>query len=524
MDMRRETGTMTAIVSWRRLVLVGVAATGLVGLAVVRGGPGGRQAQAGAPANVPGQIAVRRSASSGRTIRLLFAGDVMLGRGVAPFAASDPEGLFTGIRFEVSSADLAVANLESPLTVRPHDPTVGPNALEARPASAALLAAAGFDAVGIANNHAGDAGPRTVPETIRALSRAGIVDVGGGSSAAQAYEPRIVELGQVRVALLAFDATGQGPRAVGGTPGVAAWNRRLAREAVLRARSEAAVVAVGIHGGTEYMPATDPYVMRLARQLASWGADIVWGQGPHVVQPIRVIHARDHGRPTIVATSLGNLLFDQHIPGTQTGAMLEVVAGADGVRAFRIGSVRATVPVQFLGWRLPQGDAAALGGEWWTLARSVRPAAAQRPPSLAGLKGEVVDAALGDPEGNGGRQLVVAYRSPFRPTNLSPLVPRDELVDRRGLAAHVGLYRPRDLRPLWVAGTLLRPVAAVAACDGAIAVAYSALNSGRIVATDAWRWGGFGFLTLPLLPGRGVAACANVDGRLDPVVLERSPR
>ncbi len=201
-----------------------------------------------------------------------------------------------------------------------------------------------------------------------------------------------------------------------------------------------------------------------------------------------------------------------------------MLAGADGVRAFRIGSARAAAPVEFLGWRLPQGDAVALGGEWWTLARPVRPLATERPRSLAGFKGEVVDAALGDPEGNGGRQLVVAFRRPFRPTNVSALVPRHELVDRRGLTAHVGLYRPRDLRPLWVAGTLLRPVAAVAACDGAIAVGYSTLNGSAIVGTGAWRWGGFGFLTLPELPGPGVAACANVDGRLDPVVLERSSR
>jgi hypothetical protein len=194
------------------------------------------------------------------------------------------------------------------------------------------------------------------------------------------------------------------------------------------------------------------------------------------------------------------------------------------VRAFRIGAVRAAAPVQFLGWRLPHGNAAALGGDWWTLARPVTPVTAKRPRSLAGFRGEVVDAAIGDPEGSGGRLLVVAFRRPFRPTNISALVPRRELVDRHGLTAHVGLYRPRDLRPLWVAGTLLRPVAALAACDGAIAVAYSTLDRRAIVGTDAWRWGGFGFLTLPELPGPGVPACADVDGRLDPVVLERSSR
>ena len=491
---------LTAVPLRRRLLLILAVVTGLLAAA-------------------PGA-----GASSPRTVRLVFAGDVMLGRGVAPVAAADPQGLFAGVRDEVSAADLAVANLESPLTLRPHRPAFGPNALEARPGSAALLRSAGFDAIAIANNHAGDAGPHTVTDTLAALARARLTALGGGSSAATAYAPTIVVVHHVRVALLAFDATGQGPRAKHATPGVASWNEPLVRAAVRRARREADVVTVGIQGGTEYVPATDPHVLELARQAASWGADVVWGQGPHVVQPIRVIHVRSDGRPTIVATSLGNFLFDQHIPGTQRGALLEVLAGAGGVRAFRIGAVRATAPLQFLGWKLPQGDAAALDGDWWSLARRFAPAPAPRPPSLAGFPGTVVAAAVGNAEGNGGRQLVVAFRRPFRRTNISPLVSRRELVDRHGLTAHVGLYRPGTLQPLWIAGTLLRPVAAVAACDGAIAVGYSRLNGHAIVSTGAWRWGGFGFSTLPPLPGRGVAACANVDGRLDPVVLERSSR
>src|SRR3990172_4024649 len=103
----------------------------------------------------PGGARAAPPARSGAAVRLLFAGDVMLGRGVARVAASDPAGLFAGIRLEVASADLAVANLESPLTSQPHDPSSGPNALEAPAASAAQLARAGLDAVGVANNHAG---------------------------------------------------------------------------------------------------------------------------------------------------------------------------------------------------------------------------------------------------------------------------------------------------------------------------------------------------------------------------------
>src|SRR6266540_4348186 len=59
--------------------------------------------------------------------RVLFAGDVMLGRGVAAAGRDDPSGLLAGVRSVVAGADLAVANLESPLTRRRHDPAAGPN-------------------------------------------------------------------------------------------------------------------------------------------------------------------------------------------------------------------------------------------------------------------------------------------------------------------------------------------------------------------------------------------------------------
>jgi poly-gamma-glutamate capsule biosynthesis protein CapA/YwtB (metallophosphatase superfamily) len=467
------------------------------------------------------------AAPAPRPITLLFTGDVMLGRGVAPLVRSDPAAVFGGVRFELSSADLAVANLESPLTTRAHLASHGPNALEARPGSARLLAAAGFDAIAIANNHAGDAGPHTVPDTIGALAAAGIPVLGAGATLAAAFTPRILVSHGVRVALLSFDDTGEGPRAGPSSPGVAWWDPARARRAVERARAEADVVVVGIQGGSDYDPTTDPWLMHLGRLLARWGADIVWGTGPHVVQPTRTV-VSPGGRVTIVATSLGNLLFDQHIPGTRTGELLEVLAGSGGVRAYRLGTTaqEPSNAVDFGHWKLPAGDAAALGAEWWTIAGAVTAARPAPVPSLRGFPGRVAAAAVGDVEGNGGTELAVSFWRPYRSTDVNALIPRRLLVDRRGLTAHLGIYRPAGRAEIWVAGTLLRPIRRLAACAGAIAVGYSTLDGGTVVGTGAWRWTGFGFTPLADLPGAGVPGCADVDGdgRLDPVILGRSRR
>ena len=204
-----------------------------------------------------------------------------------------------------------------------------------------------------------------------------------------------------------------------------------------------------------------------------------------------------------------------------------MLAGHDGTRAWRVGSTdHLEGPVRFRGWRPPRNDAVWLQGGWWALARPVTPAVAGDPAPIAAFEGDVVDATLGDPDTDGRPDLVAAFRRPFSPTSVNVLLARETLVDRHGRTAHVGLYRPEDLRPRWVAGTLVRPVSALAACDGALAVAYSNLDDPAVVATGAWQWGGFGFLTLPDLPGPGSPACADVDGDglLDPLVLERSFR
>jgi hypothetical protein len=81
-----------------------------------------------------------------------------------------------------------------------------------------------------------------------------------------------------------------------------------------------------------------------------------------------------------------------------------------------------------------------------------------------------------------------------------------------------------DLSEIWVAGTVIQPVRRLAACTGALAVAYSTLGRSRVAATSAWRWQGFAFLPLPELPGRGKPTCIDIDrdGRSEAAIMERS--
>jgi poly-gamma-glutamate capsule biosynthesis protein CapA/YwtB (metallophosphatase superfamily) len=464
---------------------------------------------------------------SNGAVRILLAGDVMLGRGVAEVAASDPFGFFGDVRAEVQGADIAVANLESPLTSRPHAADT-PNALEADPRTAGLVADAGFDAMSVANNHAGDAGLDGFGDTLGALGRAWILPVGGGPDAQHAFAPTIVVRDGVLVALLAFDATLQGPPAGEGVAGVASWSAPEARAAVLQARASADVVVVGLHGGVEYSRRPDAYLSGLAALLARWGADIVWASGPHVVQPVHVIEPRSNDRPTVVATSLGNLVFDQTQPGTTTGGLLEVLADREGVIAYRVGRTDGSdFRAHFSRWLAPRGDAADLDGGWWSLLRPVDVEATTRPtrlPRPPGRRIRISAAAMGDVNADGRAEIVVAYRSLFHPTLVNQLYPRRRWADAQGLAAHLGVWRAGSLKPVWIAGTLFRPIAALAVCGTNLAVAYPTLRGPAIVGSGVLRWSGFGFASVSDLAGAGSPGCADVDhdGSVDVVVLGRS--
>jgi len=211
------------------------------------------------------------------------------------------------------------------------------------------------------------------------------------------------------------------------------------------------------------------------------------------------------------------------------GLVIEVLADDDGVLAFRTG-LREAGAGDSVAWGQPAGDAVALDGSWWSLARPVEPldATTPEPGSLPRLGVDVVEATTGDPDGDGTDEVVVVFRRPFRETVVSGLLPEVVELDGAGRSLHLGLYTP-DLAQEWVAGTLFRPVSAVAACDGALALGFaSSVDTHDRVAAGAILWGGFGFTSLPGLPdlpGAGDPACADVngDGRTEPVVINRTP-
>jgi len=209
---------------------------------------------------------------------------------------------FRNIRQLLSEADIAFANLETPLS----DKARRNGAFRTPVAFAEGLAWAGIDVVSNANNHALDAEGEGLLDTKEALWRAGVGAVGTGRDLEDARRPFIVERNGVRVAFLAYSMFVNAGDAAFATPersGVVPLDPFIIKEDIRRVRGRADYVAVSFHWSVENSQDVLPADQAFARDIIDAGADIVLGHHPHVPRGFEVYK----GKP--IFYSFGNLIF-----------------------------------------------------------------------------------------------------------------------------------------------------------------------------------------------------------------------
>ena len=130
-------------------------------------------------------LAVAQAPPARGTLRLYAVGDINLGRRTARerLIAGDTLYSFRLLLDTLRNADITFGNLESPIAADTGQVDDSGAAFTAPPLAALALARAGFDIVSTANNHAWDGGEGTLQETMRQLTRAGVLFVDPGSGA-----------------------------------------------------------------------------------------------------------------------------------------------------------------------------------------------------------------------------------------------------------------------------------------------------------------------------------------------------
>ena len=300
-------------------------------------------------------VLFRLSPDDGKTIVIHFAGDTMFGRrffdpneddytadGLLPLepTVDDHMRLLAPVKPLLENADFTVVNLETTL----NDPAFFPKAMPrpaifhpttafvyaSHPNSVIALKQSGVDIVDMGNNHTYDMLDVGLNNSLSILDQAGVLHFGAGTNEANAWTPVIISSKGQKIAFLgcttlriplktpiindipyvASDVLRKG--------GAAYCAEARLRSEIIKAKQQADIVIVMIHGGTEYDPNPTnkiTYLSEIARQA---GATLVINHQPHVIGGFSV---RDQ---SLLAWTMGSFLSDQTIWPALKSYMLAV--------------------------------------------------------------------------------------------------------------------------------------------------------------------------------------------------------
>jgi poly-gamma-glutamate capsule biosynthesis protein CapA/YwtB (metallophosphatase superfamily) len=295
------------------------------------------------------------------TVRIVLAGDTMLGRGVAKGLADDPSRpLVAPEVVEVANdADLVLLNLECCISEGGHrwpDPAK-PFFFRAPPVAIDTLSRLGTSCVTLANNHALDYGSEALLDTFSHLDRAGIAWVGAGPDLSRARMPMVLSARGMRIAVVgvtdhpasfAADACRPGVAYADLRSGLPEWLVGAAGLTRSGASDAPDAVVVLAHWGPNMAVRPVEHVRRAGKALIAAGATLVAGHSAHVF----------HGVEGSVLYDMGDFLDDyatDPILRNDLGLLFVVTLGTAGPRRLEV----IPLALDFCFTRLAVGDEAA---------------------------------------------------------------------------------------------------------------------------------------------------------------------
>ena len=167
---------------------------------------------------------------------------------------------------------------------------------------------AGYQVLDLAHNHILDSQIEGVFSTADAIEKAGMTPIG-----VYTHEPRdkapivIKEVKGIKVALLAYSY---------GFNGIEEYiSKEEMKAEIERAEKEADITVVMPQMGIEYQLEPTVEQKELYHKMIDWGADIIFGGHPHVVEPAETVEK--DGDKKLIIYSMGNFLSNQRIETMQ---------------------------------------------------------------------------------------------------------------------------------------------------------------------------------------------------------------
>ncbi len=226
-----------------------------------------------------------------------FFGDICL-HNINP----DTFSLSEELKNLLDQGNLNIGNFECPVTkcddkIRNH-----PVHLKCEVGSLKILE--GFHAFSLANNHLLDFGANGVIDTLENLKQNGFGQFGGGINQVEAMRPLIESENGYRVAFIGATRFSFSKK---NSPGPANDSLVQLKKSIKKLKKEKCFVVVYFHWGYEYVPYPAPRERRIAHKCIDYGADLIIGTHPHIMQGF------EKYKKKIIFYSLGNFIFDSKV-------------------------------------------------------------------------------------------------------------------------------------------------------------------------------------------------------------------
>ena len=229
---------------------------------------------------------------------------------------------YKNIASTVEKADLATINQET-IIAKSYEPSGYP-LFNSPQEVGEEVKKIGFDVVNLANNHMLDKGAKGLSEAIDFWNNiGGITMTGAYKDENDMNRLEYIEKDGIKIGLVGITRYTNGlslPKD-SALKIIYTSDEDTIKSKIQKAKAECDIVLVNVHWGEEYTTTPNNDQRELASKMASWGADVIIGHHPHVIQPVEWID-NGNGTKTLVAYSLGNFLSQQNTASRVIGGML----------------------------------------------------------------------------------------------------------------------------------------------------------------------------------------------------------
>lgn len=265
------------------------------------------------------------------SIQLALTGDLLVRETISQSARLEDKdaysfhSLFAPVAPYLLQADLTIGNLEVPLAGREkrylrRNPVNRYPLFNCPDELAPALDKAGFHVLTTANNHCLDRGVSGLKRTLQILDKYGLKHTGTQARRHPSGGPVIVTVKGIRIGILSY-TRGTNTIACPHPWMVNKMRPQHIRRDLLALKKKTDFCIVALHHGPEYSHIPTQKQKQWAQKLTRWGADLVLGSHPHVVQPM--VRTTD-GK--LIVHSLGSLISSRlkKNPLTLAGVILLV--------------------------------------------------------------------------------------------------------------------------------------------------------------------------------------------------------